>query len=108
MESRNVRKEVAGSNSSSMWSAAPHQPQRVLHLRQQVAGERRQLVVPAGPDQELVVEPAPQPRQRRAHRRLAELEPLPGPGHVALFQEDLERQQQVEVRPSQRHGSTLG
>ena len=80
-----------------------HQAYGVLHLGQQVAREGSELVVAAGADQELVVEAAPQPRQCRAHRGLAQLEALAGAGHVALLEEDLQREQEVEIGAAECH-----
>jgi hypothetical protein len=39
----------------------------------------------------------PQPRQRTAHRRLAQIESIAGAGDVALRQQRIERHQQIEI-----------
>src|SRR4029079_14978962 len=65
---------------------------------------RRQHHLPADRHQQLVAEVVAQPRERTAHRRLAQIQPVPGPGHVPLGQQRIEGDEQVEVEEVQVHG----
>jgi hypothetical protein len=51
----------------------------------------------AGADQQRIAEQLPQPRQRGAHRRLADADELRGAAHVRRAHQRVEMQQQVEI-----------
>ena len=82
-----------------------HQPQRLLHLGQQLPRERGELELSPVAHEQLVAEVPPQARQRPAHRRLAHLQPLARPGDVAFLEQYPKGDQQVEVRTTERHGA---
>ena len=74
---------------------------------EQYRAERGQLVPGALPDQQLVAEVAAQPGERGARRRLAEADPLPGTGHVALRKQRVQGDDEVHVKSGQVHATMI-
>lgn len=72
----------------------------------QGGAERGQLVGVAGTGEQLVVEMAAQPGQRRAHGGLAQPDALAGLGDIALFQQRAQGEDQIEVESGQVHRAT--
>jgi hypothetical protein len=64
-------------------------------------GERRGFQLAAAAHKQLVIEQPSQPSQGRAHRRLAQRQPAPGLGDVALGQQRVERHQEIQINPVQ-------
>ncbi len=90
----------------------PFQPRQELgELALHLPRPRGQLVLAAGPDQQLVAEQRPQPLQRPAHRRLAQVEPPRGPRHVPLLEHDgqgTQVVQQPEITVRHAHSMPAG
>jgi hypothetical protein len=79
---------------------AQQRAQAVHHVRQlgaELLGAARQHVAGRGAHEQLVLEEAAQAAERAAHRGLAEPDATGGDGDVALVQERVERDQEVEV-----------
>jgi hypothetical protein len=85
-----------------------HQPadvgEHLLHRRGELQAFRGRQHPSGGAQQQRVPEERAQPRERGAHRGLRQAEPRRGPGHVALAEERVERDQQVQVDRSDIHG----
>ena len=69
--------------------------------------ERRQLVGVAGPDEEVVAEVAAQAGERGAGGGLAEADPVARAGDVALLEQGVEGDQEVEVEARQVHMASM-
>jgi len=81
--------------------------QRALALVEQGRRERGERVVPTVAGEQLVAEVAAQPAERGAHGGLAQPDALPGPGDVALVEQRVQRDEQVEVDAGQVHRGDL-
>ena len=66
-----------------------------------------QLVPAALTGQQLVAEVAAQPGERGARRGLAEADPLPRPGHVALGEQGAQRHHEVHVESGEVHAAMI-
>ena len=90
---------------------APRGIQRDRRVLGEAQSQRRELVRIAPPGEDRVVEVIAQPRERRAQRRLAQVQPLGGARHAALGQQCVQRDQQIEVETGQKrvigHGDVI-
>jgi len=71
--------------------------QHLTYLLGHRLGERRSDELPAVTDEDRIVEQLPEPGQRRAHRRLPDVQLTRSPGNAALGHERVEGDQQVQV-----------
>jgi hypothetical protein len=76
---------------------------RLADRQDQLFAQRRQLALTPDPNEEIVAEQLAQPRQGAAHRRLAEADAAARPRDVALAQQRVERDEQVEIELGQKH-----
>lgn len=68
-------------------------------------GPRRRHHLVQLADEELVAQRMAQPVERRAHRRLAQADPVARPSGAAFAHQGIEYPQQVEVEGGEIHGS---
>ncbi len=73
------------------------------HGPRELRGERGRLEVAADPNEQLVVEDMSQPREDAAHRGLAQMQALARARHVALDQQSVERDKEVQIELAQVH-----
>nr|WP_292629417.1 hypothetical protein [Novosphingobium sp. 28-62-57] len=59
--------------------------------------------LPPRGNQQIIFEMLPQPRKSRAHRGLANMHPFCGAGDIALFQQHVEGDEQVQIKTSEAH-----
>ena len=90
-----------GSNRISR-SRVPLAWSRISRTGPPVVAQLRTHHAPPDGDQQFVLEMAAQARQRAAHCRLTEIEPVAG-GDVALVQQGVEGDQQVQIEEMQVH-----
>ena len=82
--------------------------QDVPHWSDEPLGHRRQHHLAADGHQQFVAEIVPQPRERAAHRRLAQVQPIPGAGDVPLGQQRVKGDEQVQIEQVKVHGLRIG
>jgi len=70
----------------------------------QLDRERCELEVAADAHEQLVLKCMPQPRKDATHRRLTEKQPFAGARDIALAQQHVERDEQIQVELARIHG----
>jgi hypothetical protein len=94
----NTRRAVAGIEGRLLQHVQAHHLQDLLHRLGQLQGARRRPHAVAGAHEQRVAQLAAHLGQRRAHRRLAQVQGLPGAGHALVLQHRVEHHEHVQVQ----------